>query len=128
MVYGLVMTVHVVAALFLVGVVLLQGGRGGMGETLGGAGAQSLFGGGANIVMAKITTVAASLFMVTCLSLAMLSTARGRSVIDRMPMTPEDLPLALPTIPPASVPGLPASSGDGGGPQPDSTHADSPAP
>ena len=111
MIYGLVMAVHVVVALFLVGVVLLQGGRGGMGETLGGAGAQSLFGGGANIVMAKITTVAASLFMVTCLSLAMLSTARGRSLIDRMPMTPEDLPLVLPTIP-----------------QPDSTHADSPAP
>ena len=140
MIYGLVMTVHILVALFLVGVVLLQGGRGGLGETLGGAGAQSLFGGGANIVMAKVTTVVASLFMVTCLSLAMLSTARGRSVIDRMPMTPEDLPLALPTIPSTSAPALPVSAGDDGatadvrrsldegGLQPDSTHADSPAP
>jgi preprotein translocase subunit SecG len=128
MVYGLVMAVHIMVALFLVGVVLLQGGRGGMSETLGGAGAQSLFGGGANIVMAKITTVAASLFMATCLSLAMLSTARGRSVIDRLPMMPEDLPLGLPTLPPAAVPGLPASDGTDGGSQPDSPHADRPAP
>jgi preprotein translocase subunit SecG len=94
--YGLVLVVHVLVAVFLIAVILLQGGRGGLGEALGGAAAQSLFGGGANTVMTKITAVGASLFMVTCLSLAALSTARGGSVMDRLPMTTDQLPIALP--------------------------------
>ena len=110
MIYGLVLIVHILVAFFLVGVILLQGGRGGLGEALGGAGAQSLFGGGANIVMAKVTSVVAAMFMVTCLSLAALSTARGRSVIEQLPMTPEELPLTLPTAqePPAPSAPVPA--------------------
>ena len=122
MIYGLVLMVHVLVALFLIGVILLQGGRGGLGEALGGAAAQSLFGGGANIVMAKITAICASLFMVTCLSLAMLSTAKGRSVIERVPMTPEELPLALPQMPQAvpqpSAPSVPDPSSSVASPSP----------
>ena len=102
MIYGLVLVVHILVALFLVGVILLQGGRGGLGEALGGAAAQSLFGGGANTVMSRITAVVASLFMVTCLSLAALSTARGRSIMDQLPMSPEDLPATLPSLPGAA--------------------------
>ena len=101
--YALILVVHVIVALCLIAVVLLQGGRGGLGEALGGAAAQSLFGGGANTVMTRITAVAATLFMVTCLSLAMLSTARGRSVIDRLPASPGELPL------PGVIPGFPSS-------------------
>ncbi|MBI3320961.1 MAG: preprotein translocase subunit SecG [Candidatus Omnitrophica bacterium] len=96
MLFSLVLVVHILIALFLVGVILLQGGRGGLGETLGGAAAQSLFGGGANAVMTKLTAAAAGLFMGTCLSLAVLSTAKGQSVIDRLPVSPEQLPLSLP--------------------------------
>ena len=91
-VYGLVLVLHILVSLFLVGVVLLQGGRGGLGEALGGAAAQSLFGGSANIVMARLTAVVAGIFMATCLSLAALSTARGRSVIDQVPVDLEQLP------------------------------------
>ncbi len=94
--YALILVVHILVALFMIGVILLQGGRGGLGEALGGAAAQSLFGGGANTVMTRITAVCAGLFMVTCVSLAMLSTARGRSVIDRLPEIPATLPIALP--------------------------------
>ena len=97
MMYGFVLVVHVIVALFLIAVILLQGGRGGLGEALGGAAAQSLFGGGANTVMTKITAVGAGLFMVTCLSLAMLSTQRGKSVMDRLPASVDQLPLSLPT-------------------------------
>ena len=93
--YGLVLVLHVLVGLFLIGVVLLQGGRGGMGEAFAGGAAQSLFGGGANTVITKITAVSAGLFMVTCLSLAALSTAQGRSVIDQLPAT---LPGALPPL------------------------------
>ena len=99
MLYVFVLMVHVLVALFLIAVVLLQGGRGGLGETMGGAAAQSLFGGGANTVMTKITAFCALLFLVTCLSLAALSTARGRSVIDQLPLSPDELPLALPQAP-----------------------------
>ena len=67
-----------------------------MGETLSGAAAQSLFGGAANTVMTKITAVCAGLFMLTCLSLAALSTARGRSVIDQLRKTSGQLPFTLP--------------------------------
>jgi len=96
MLYGFVLVIHALVAFFLIGVILLQGGRGGLGEALGGSGAQSLFGGGANLVMTKITAVASGLFMVTCLSLAALSTARGRSVIEQLPASVDQLPLALP--------------------------------
>ena len=106
LVYGLVLIVHVLVAVFLIAVILLQGGRGGLGEALGGAAAQSLFGGSANTVMTKITAVCAGLFMVTCLSLAMLSTQRGRSVVDRLPASVDQLPLSLPTAaePPGTNP------------------------
>ena len=103
MLYGVVLAVHVGLALFLIVIILLQGGRGGLGETLGGAAAQSLFGGGANTVMTKLTAIFASLFMVTSLSLAALSTAHGRSVIDRMPAEPP-LPITLPQAPEAGAP------------------------
>ena len=119
--YGLILVIHVLVALFLIIVILLQGGRGGLGETLGGAAAQSLFGGGANTVMTKVTAICAALFMVTCLSLAVLSTsAKSRSVIDRMPTA---TPGALPTLPqlpapeeapqpptPSSTPSAPSST------------------
>ena len=102
--YALVLIVHVIVALFLVGVILLQGGRGGLGEAMGGAAAQSLFGGGANTVMSRITAVAAGMFMVTCLSLAALSTRRGRSIIEQMPATVDQLPATLPVGPEPAAP------------------------
>lgn len=121
--YGLVLVVHVLVALFLIGVILLQGGRGGLGEAMGGAAAQSLFGGGVNTVMTRVTAVCAALFMATCLSLAMLSTASGRSVIDRLPSSTKGLPFTLPGAPePASVPTKPAAS------VPSSSHEAPPAP
>lgn len=110
--YGLVLVVHVLVVLFLIGVILLQGGRGGMGEALGGAAAQSLFGGGANTVMTKVTSVVAGLFIVTCLSLAALSTARGRSVMEQLPVTPDQLPLTLPQSRELAPPPVDASTQD----------------
>ena len=97
--YVLVLIVHIVVSLLLIAVILVQGGRGGMTETLGGAAAQSLFGGGANIVMSRITAAGAMLFMVTCVTLAMLSTRQGRSVIDRLPMSLPAATDAMPLLP-----------------------------
>jgi preprotein translocase subunit SecG len=97
MLFGLVVVIHVGLALFMIVIILLQGGRGGLGETMGGAAAQSLFGGGANTVMTKLTAVVAGMFMITSLGLAALSTSRGRSVIDRLPA--DALPIAPPAAP-----------------------------
>lgn len=107
--YTFVLVVHILVSFFLIIVILLQGGRGGLGEALGGAGAQTLFGGGANIVMTKLTAVVATVFMVTCLSLAALSTARGRSVIERYPTSGSPLPLGLPG---EAVPAAPAPAAE----------------
>ncbi len=116
--YGLILVIHICVALFLIAVVLLQGGRGGLGEALGGAAVQSLFGGGANTVMTKLTAGVAALFMVTCLSLAALSTSRGRaSVMDRLP------PVGGP-LPAVTLPGLPAAPA----PAPEPSPAAAPAP
>ena len=99
MVYNVILVVHVVIAIALVGTILIQGGRGGLGETLGGSGASSLFGGGANVVMTKITAVGALVFMMTCLTLAAISTSRGRSVIERIPLELGDI--TAPIVPDA---------------------------
>ena len=115
--YALVLVIHIIIAIFLIVVILLQGGRGGLGEALGGAAAQSLFGGGANTVMTKITAVCAGMFMVTCLSLAALSSQRGQSVIDRLPAaaqaglppTEAAIPSALPKPDAAPSPQTPSA-------------------
>ena len=101
MLYGLVLIVHVIVSLVLMGVILIQGGRGGMAETMAGGTAQSLFGGRTASVLTRMTAGCAVVFMVTCLSLAYLSVARGRSVMDQMPTLD---PSALPISPSVSVP------------------------
>ena len=109
--YGLILVIHVIVSIILIAVILLQGGRGGLGETLGGAASQSLFGGGAKTVLTKFTAIGAGLFMVTCLTLAGLSTARGRSVIEEFPgQMPAVMPGVLPGAPsvPPAVPVAPA--------------------
>ncbi len=113
MMYGLVLVVHVLVAVFLIAVILLQGGRGGLGETLGGAAAQSLFGGGANAVMTKLTAVVAGLFMVTCLSLAMLSSSRGRtSIMDQLaPVSGKSRQMPAPHAVIPAAPQPPTASG-----------------
>ena len=102
--YTLIMTVHIIVSLVLILVILLQSGRGGMAEAMGGASAQPLFGGGVSNVLTRATGVCAVVFVMTCLSLAYLSTARGRSIVEQVPMTsPEQLPSALVPKKPAPI-------------------------
>ena len=104
MLYVLVLVVHVIVSLVLMAVILVQGGRGGMAETLAGGTAQSLFGGRTSNVLTRMTAGCAVVFMVTCLSLAYLSVLRGRSVMEQMPMLD---PSALPISPSTAVPMVP---------------------
>ena len=65
---------HVLVCLFLVVVVLLQRGKGAdLGASLGGGGANTIFGSrGAGNFLTKITTASAIIFMGTSLTLAYL--------------------------------------------------------
>src|SRR2546429_1860864 len=73
-VYYAIILVHVLACLFLIGVVLLQQGKSqDLASAFGGGGTQTAFGprGSAN-VLSRATTILAGVFMVTSLSLSML--------------------------------------------------------
>ena len=66
---------HVLVSLFIIGVVLLQSGKGAeMGASFGSSGSQSVFGaGGGTTFLSKVTTGAAIIFMLTSLTLAYIS-------------------------------------------------------
>lgn len=72
----LITLIHVIACLLLIVIILLQTGKGaGMGAAFGGGGSQTLFGSsGGSTFMNKFTTSVAVIFMITCLSLAYIST------------------------------------------------------
>ena len=103
---------HVIVCLFLVIVVLLQSGKAAdLAGAFGGMGSQTAFGPrGAATVLSKATTVAAALFMVTSLSLAIVTTRRAGtsgSVLERQSKSKSATPAAAPK--PASVaPATPA--------------------
>jgi preprotein translocase subunit SecG len=80
--------VHILICVFLVIVVLLQSGKAAdLAGAFGGMGSQTTFGPrGSATVLSKATTIAAALFMVTSLTLAILA-SRGAttasSVLDK---------------------------------------------
>ena len=76
--------VHVLCTLFLILVILLQTGKGAaMGSGLGAGSSQTMFGSsGAGNFLTKITTAIATLFMITSLTLGIMSTQKkSRSVM-----------------------------------------------
>ncbi|MDY0302092.1 MAG: preprotein translocase subunit SecG [Trichlorobacter sp.] len=83
---------HVLICFFIIGVVLLQSGKGAeMGASFGAGGSQSLFGasGGGNF-MTKLTSMAAIIFMLTSLTLAYLSGHnQGSSIMSGKTVAPK---------------------------------------
>jgi preprotein translocase subunit SecG len=103
--------VHVIVCLFLVGIVLLQHGKGAdIGASFGGS-SQSLFGTeGPLPLLNKITTAAAIIFMLTSVTLAYISSRTGSNSVmsnvsvsqpaqvqDVKPMAKEDAVMDAPT-------------------------------
>ncbi len=84
--YTLVVILHLIVSLFLIFIILIQSSKGAeMGAAFGGS-TQTLFGSrGAATFMNKLTTVAAVVFMVTSLSLAILSINRGSVISEKVP-------------------------------------------
>jgi preprotein translocase subunit SecG len=84
--------VHILICFFLIIVVLLQSGKAAdLAGAFGGMGSQTVFGPrGTATVLSKATTVAASLFMITSLALAISShiTSQGANSVLRNRRTP----------------------------------------
>src|SRR2546428_10947462 len=102
----LLIIVHIFVCLVLICVVLLQSGKAAdLAGAFGGGGSQTALGSrGAATVLTKATTIAAVLFMITSLSLAILGSRRSGSVLEQAPVP----------SPPAPAPGgAPAPSGAG---------------
>jgi preprotein translocase subunit SecG len=89
--YSLTLTIHIMVGLGVIGLVLIQHGKGAdMGAAFGSGASGSVFGasGSANF-LSRATAVLATLFFVTSLSLSYLATSKptaGGSVMDKVPV------------------------------------------
>jgi preprotein translocase subunit SecG len=101
-------TLHVIVSAILIGMVLLQKGKGAdIGAAFGGA-SQTVFGPrGAASFLAKLTTSAAIIFMLTSLGLA-LTTAKKSSVMESVKPEQTQTAPAVPLAPPVAPAPAPA--------------------
>ena len=82
--YMFLIVVHVFVCLVLIAVILLQAGKGGgLADFAGGNQAQSILGTQTNTFMTRATEVCAVVFVITSLSLGILSTQKGKSLIEK---------------------------------------------
>ena len=89
MLYGLVIAIHVLASLVLIAVILLQAGRGGgLSETFGGGSTQTLFGTKTSVFLTRATAASAIIYILTCLTLAVMTSHRGQSLVSRGAVMP----------------------------------------
>jgi preprotein translocase subunit SecG len=100
----LVVILHVVVCAVIVGLVLLQAGKGAdIGSAFGGTGSQAVFGSmGTPTILGKATSVVAILFLVTSFALSMMSHKRTVSI---MPASGAATP--APATPSAPTPAAP---------------------
>ncbi len=100
--YYLILFLHIAACLFLIGVVLLQQGKGqDLASAFGGGGTQTAFGPrGSATVLSRATAILAGLFMVTSMALSLIK-PRSSGILDQVPAA-----IASPTpgVPAAAVP------------------------
>ena len=82
MLYGLVIAIHVIVSLVLIAVILLQAGRGGgLSDTFGGSSTQTIFGTKTSLFLRRATEASAIIYILTCLTLAVMTSHRGRSLV-----------------------------------------------
>ncbi len=81
---GIIIALHVIVCIALIGLILVQRGRGG-GFVDSFQGLETVFGTKTSSFLTKSTTVLAVLFFLTCLSLALISLRQSRSLIQSSP-------------------------------------------
>ncbi len=102
----LLIIIHILVALFLIGIVLLQHGKGAdVGATFGGS-SQSLFGTEGPVpLLNKITTIAAIVFMGTSISLAYISANKSTgTVMSDVPVQQATVPAPAADTAPVTIP------------------------
>lgn len=111
--YTLVLIIHLIVCAFLIFIVLIQSSKGAeMGAAFGGSN-QTLFGSrGAATILTKLTTASAILFMLTSLTLAVISFKRG-SVMSNVPKQASEKPLAGAGANQGPLKAVPAAPGQG---------------
>lgn len=84
--HTLLIVLHVIFCVFLILVILLQTGKGaGIGAAFGGGSSQTVFGPrGAGSFIGKLTGVVATLFMLTSLTLAYLSSSTATGLAEKV--------------------------------------------
>jgi len=110
MLFVLLVILHVLVSLIIIGLVLLQAGKGAdIGSAFGGGGSQAVFGSmGTPTVLGKLTTGVAIVFMLTSFSLAALGHRHGATIMPASGPVPAKAPApASPPAPPAGAPTLP---------------------
>ena len=129
MLQTLLLIVHVLLSLSIIGLVLLQRGKGAdAGAGFGSGASGTVFGArGSSTFFSKTTAVLATLFFITSLSLAYIASHRNtvsapKSVLDTTPVS-----APAPSAPPPAATGAPPT-GQGAAPAPASAPAGTPAP
>jgi preprotein translocase subunit SecG len=109
-VFTLVVIVHVLVSLVIIGLVLLQAGKGAdIGSAFGGAGSQAVFGSMSTpTLLGKLTAGVAIVFMATSFWLAMQGGQRHATIMPAQAPAPASAPAA--PAPGAPVPGAPAAA------------------
>ncbi|MBX2988939.1 MAG: preprotein translocase subunit SecG [Bdellovibrionaceae bacterium] len=101
---------HILVALLLIGLVLIQDSKGGGALGIGGGGgSNSLLGAtGAQSLAARMTRWTAVVFAITCISLTLMTASRSKSVLDATDVLPAANPslepITAPIEPPAAAP------------------------
>ena len=111
--FSAVLVVHVLSAIGVVGLVLVQHGKGAdMGAAFGSGASGSLFGsaGSANF-LSRTTAVLAAVFFVTSLSLAFIASNKPKTTGSVMQDAVQSRPLSAPASNGADKAGIPADSG-----------------
>jgi preprotein translocase subunit SecG len=108
--FNLILTVQLLSALGMIGLILVQQGKGAdMGAAFGTGGSGSLFGAsGSSNFLSRTTAVLATLFFLCTLGLAYLGTARPAdtgSVLERAVSTTPAAPAAAASGAAAQIPG-----------------------
>lgn len=77
---GTLIVLHAIICVLLIIIILIQAGRG-SGLVEGFSGVESMFGTKTNAFLTRITTVFSTLFLISCVTLAVLSARQSRSLL-----------------------------------------------
>lgn len=112
----LVTVIHILVAIVLIGLVLIQDSKGGALGIGGGGGSNTVLGaGGAQTLAAKATRWVAVVFALTSIGLSVMTAQKTKSVVENLgtvsaPVAPANNPAAVPAETAAPVEAAPAAN------------------